>query len=419
MRICLAFYPIMDPGGLTNNNSNLCAGLQELGHETDTILLLPRTTVPRNGVSGGKGTVCPYTGFEHDQMRGYTWPVKACVPYRGEALWTAIDRLNTYDLIIWQIPVPTKKQENLGNMDWMQLYKHATPPQVAYVHDGNLIDGYPWMSLIAPYLKGVGGVNHAALHSCKQLSVKYSLTPSPQPVMEMPDLSLSAWQEKYPGFLSLQTFKAWKHVPELVAAIPHVSQGVLKYLAGKGIDYHYLTSKTKCKWPGIWDAAVAEGMEYLGVITNHMRDETLRGLTCLVDPSWSKKYATIGDHYNRVTVEAIKCGALPVVRPLGISTNLEGQGEVFKAGVNCYAIPQGCTPAQYGEALTEACTLPYNAWSKLMENAAQLLPMWDRKNVAQTFIDLSRGIHEYEGVTTPKVNIGTMSAVAHFFGADV
>jgi hypothetical protein len=201
--------------------------------------------------------------------------------------------------------------------------------------------------------------------------------------------------------------------------MPHVPLRLLKLLAGKGIDYYYLTSVDKCKWPGIWDAAVAHGMDYLGVITNEYRDAWLRRVTCLVDPSWSNKYSQIGGHFNRVVVDAIIQGALPVVRPLGISTNLDGRGELFVAGENCVAIPQHCDSYEYGQYLTAACELPYREYKRIMSNAIELLPMFDRRWVAQQVLTLSRGVHQQLGVTTPEVEKAAEDAHYDFFKGDV
>lgn len=418
MRIALVFYPIMDMGGLTNNNNNLAAGFHELGHQTETIVMLPREDVPRNGVAGGRGTRCPHTKLEHDQMRGYTWPRERCVPYLGRALPDAINKLNSYDLVVWQIPCPTKKKENYGNMDWLDLYRRCRVPQVAYIHDGNFLDGYPWLSMVAPFFKGVGCVNHAALNSMRDLSVGYALTPSPQEIGAPPDISRAAYEDRYNGFMSLQTFKAWKHVPELIQAIPFMNQGTLKLIGGRGIDYCYLTSKDKCKWPGAWQCALDNGMEYAGVVTNKERDETLRSVTALVDPSWSKKYSTIGGHYNRVIVEAIMQGALPIVRPLGISTNLEGQGELFKAGYNCLAIPQDVTPKEYAGYVDHYCSLPYEEYLPIIQAGLSMLDHWDRKRVAQTFLDLAEGRHDYVGQNSKRVYAATRDAMDDFFGGD-
>jgi len=415
MKILLAFYPIDDMGGIINHNEQLCAGLQELGHTVQTLCFLPRTDLPRNGVAGGRGTISPYTGLEFDQRRGYSWPRAHCVPYLKNANYEARRRIREFDLVIWQVAVPTKRKENRGNTDWELLYQ-ASNKNLALIHDGNFLASYPWLSDVEEYLTGLVCVHHCAFNSAKHISVPSSWIPNPQDIRATPDISYTAWSRRDPGFLSLQTFKAWKHVPELVAAMPHVAPGIRKFLAGKGIDYYYLTSKDKCKWPGIWDSAIASGMEYLDVITNEARDSYLRTVSCLVDPSWSNKYSKIGGHFNRVCVDAIMCGTLPVVRPLGISTNLEGSGELFKAGVNCVAIPQDATAQEYGEALSEACTLPYEEWNRLMENAVSLLPLFSRTTVARQVLALAEGHYQQKGVTSDEVKIAAEIAYDNFFG---
>jgi glycosyltransferase involved in cell wall biosynthesis len=418
MRILLAFYPIDDMGGIINHNEQLCAGLQELGHEVNTLCFVPRTNHPRNGIAGGRGAFSPYTGLEFDQRRGYSWPSGRIVPYLGDAnVKIAQEIIRKYDLVIWQIAVPTKRKENRGNTDWELLYQSGVP-NLAVIHDGNFLNSYPWLCDVQDYLSGLICVHHCAFNSAKNITVPSSFIPNPQePLNRPPDTSMAAWGERQPGVLSVQTFKAWKHVPEYVAAIPHMSHSIAKFLAGKGIDYYYLTSQDKCKWPDIWKYAIQSGMVYLDVITNEVRDSVLRNVTCLLDPSWSLKYSQIGGHFNRVLVDAIKCGTLPVVRPLGISTNLEGSGELFKAGVNCVAIPQGVTPMEYGRRLSEACTLPYPKWRDLMGNAIELLPLFDRKRVAEQVMELAQGDWQQMGKTTPEVEKASENAHFTFFGA--
>jgi len=415
MKILLAWYPLDDVGGILNHNEQLCAGLQELGHEVTTLCFLPREDRPRNGMAGGRGTTSPYTGLEYDQRRGYSWPYDKCIPYRGRALTTAMAVIRQFDIVIWQVAVPTKRKENRGNTDWEILYQTGVT-QLAVIHDGNFLASYPWLCDVQHFLTGLICVHHCAFNSAAYISVPSSFIPNPQHLPEKaPDISWTAWSKRRRGFLSLQTFKAWKHVPELVAAMPHVREGVVKALAGKGIDYYYLTSPDKNKWPGVWDRALRTGMDYLGVLTNDERDTILRNMTCLVDPSWSKKYSQIGGHFNRVIVDAIIQGALPVVRPLGISTNVEGRGELFVAGENCYAIPQHYSAVEYGYALSEACNLNYGSYRRIMSNAIELLPMFDRKWVAMQVLDLARGKSQQHGVTTPEVEQASDDAHYGFF----
>jgi hypothetical protein len=232
-----------------------------------------------------------------------------------------------------------------------------------------------------------------------------------------PDISQDAFNDRR-GALSVQTWKAWKRVPELLRAMLYSRHTDLK-LAGKGIDYYYLTSKDKCKYPGVWEGAMATGqVEYLDVITNEQRDELLNQVVCMVDASWSKKYAAIGAHFNRVQVEAIMNGAVPIVRDVAV------EGSMFRHDVNCLTIPWDATPQEFAELLDEYCTMPYDRYHHLMTNAIALIPNFERAKVANDYLDLASpspragrdDIFAKMGTTSKQVMTDGAHALVHFFG---
>ena len=408
MKILMGFYPAEDMGGIINHAEQLTAGLQELGHTVDLRLFMPRKDLPRNGVAGGTATKSPYTGLYFDQRKGHSWPNSHIIPYLGaQAVFRAVEIIRGYDMVIWETPIPTKRKENRGNNYWPYLYDHYVP-QVAISHDGNFPAGYPWLSVVSRHLAGVACVHPCAYANMEQLDVPRAFIPNPQHIT-YPDLSEEAFNSRVKGFLSVQTFKGWKRVPELVAAVPYMG-GVIKMLAGKGIDYYYLTSKDKCKWPGIWDAALANGMDYMDVITNEQRDVALRHVICLIDPSWSRKYAAVGSHFNRVVVDAILMGAVPVMRPLGLGT-----GSDFVDGVNCLTIPQGATPQEYGERVAEICKMNYSDYIAIMTEAVKLLPQFDRTQVASQFVNLALHGSSTTGTLSQLVAQGGQTAMKEFF----
>lgn len=409
MRILITFFEIADAGGIINHHEQLCAGLQELGHEVHTKLLMWRVDRPRS-VAGGKGPA-GYAGLPFDQRKGFSWGPNDVIPYQGAgnlARWK--EYASGFDLIIWQVAVPTKRAENRGNTDWIGLY-NVSVPQVAVIHDGNFLDSYPWMHLIRERLTGIACVHTCAYNSARHIDVPSSLILNPQDVSKAPDLSKEAFFRRKKGFLSVQTFKAWKHVPELVAAISHMGN-ITKQLAGKGIDYYYLTSKDKCKYPGVWGQALGHGMVYLDVITNEERDHILRNVTLLIDPSWSKKYSAIGGHFNRVMVDAILQGALPVARDLGVGL---GPDELFKHNVNCLTIPWDYTPREFGHLVTDYANLPYEEYLRIMEGAVELLPRFDRKQIADRFVRLGQGAHTQIGTLSDDVKLKSFVALKDFF----
>lgn len=401
MKILITFFPIDDMGGIINHHEQLCAGLQELGHEVTTKLLVWRDTAPAT-MSGGRDPR-GHAGLPFDQRKGFSWTYMDIIPYKGaENLARWKEYASGFDLIIWQVAVPTKRAENRGNTDWLELYR-VDVPQVAIIHDGNFLDSYPWLSLVGARLSAIACVHTCAYNSAKHIDIKSALVLNPQELGPPPDLSKEAFFQRRKGFLSLQTFKAWKRVPEMVAACSHMGN-ITKLLAGKGIDYYYLTSQDKCKWPGVWDEALGHGLVYLDVINNERRDRELRTVTTLIDASWSKKYAKIGGHFNRVSIDAIKQGAMPVVRDLAIGTASE---ELFKDNVNCLVIPWDATPGEFGHLATEYANLPYESYSRIMGSAVQLLPLFERKSIAQQFINLAME------VALPSEQIGSMDPAVY------
>ncbi len=410
MKILITFFPIDDLGGIINHHEQLCAGLQELGHEVTTKLLMWRDHAPRS-VAGGNDDY-GHSGLLYDQRKGFSWTADNIIPYKGTA---NLDRWKKYaesfDLIIWQVAVPTKRAENRSNTDWIGLYNVDTP-QVAVIHDGNFLDSYPWLHLVGGRLTGLACVHTCAFNSARHINVPSALILNPFDISNPAPIDKASFQARRPGFLSVQTFKAWKRVPELCAAMPYMGN-IAKVLAGKGIDYYYLTSKDKCKYPGVWDAALESGMDYVGVVSNGWRDATLRKVTTLIDASWSKKYGAIGAHFNRVMVDAILQGAVPIARDLGIGGKID---DIFLHGHNCFAVPWNASSKEFGEMVTDYASISYLEYKNIMTAARLLLPRFERKLIAQRFIDLGMGdLCEQRGVLSEDVKLKGYQALQHFF----
>ncbi len=410
MKILITFFPIDDMGGIINHHEQLCAGLQELGHQVTTKLLMWRDKAPLS-VAGGR-TDMGASGLSFDQRKGFQWASANIIPYKGAAnLEKWKEYASGFDLIIWQVAVPTKRAENRSNTDWIGLYD-VDPQQIAVIHDGNFLDSYPWLHLVGNRLAGLACVHNCAFNSARHINVPSALILNPFDISNPASIDRAAFNVRNPGFLSVQTFKAWKRVPELCAAVPYMGN-IAKHLAGKGIDYYYLTSEDKCKYPGIWQNAVEHGLNYLDVISNFQRDKILRSVTTLIDPSWSKKYGAIGAHFNRVMVDAIIQGAVPIARNLGIGGRAD---DLFQHRKNCLIIMDGVGPELYGNLVNQYCNMEYEFYEHLISNGRALLPSFERKVIAQRFIDLGRGmLCEQCGVLSEEVKIKGYMALQHFF----
>ena len=408
MKVLITMYDINNPGGIINHNENLIAGLKELGHEVDFVELLWRERSSEKRVSDKTGFEEKHSGYPVHQGKGWLFPVQKRIPYKGReniAWW--LDFANQFDLVIWQIPVPTKRKDNQGNNDWPYLYElDPWVNQIAIIHDGNLAKSYPWIEHIGERLSGLACVHPCAYHGAGTTNIPRALIFNPQEVDNHP---VPSWAEKEKGFISLQPFKAWKHVDDLVRSIPHMRKDTVKYLAGGGIEYNYMTSKDKCKehyfvssadtdidpseyGRKIWDVALDNGMSWLGYITETAGKEHMQKLRCLIDPSWSKAYAKVGDHFNRVVVDGMLEGAIPVARNLGISTNESGIGEVFKPGKHYVMVPYDAKPKEFADIVEEVVNFPEQEAEQYYTNHQELLQEFDRRHIAEQYIELGAGL---------------------------
>jgi glycosyltransferase involved in cell wall biosynthesis len=182
-----------------------------------------------------------------------------------------------------------------------------------------------------------------------------------------------------------------------------------KHVAGGGIEYAYMTSKDKCKeqyfarrkedpdYKGkdgterIFNRALEADMRWHGWIINEKRDRLLHHLRCLIDPSWNINFSKQGDHFNRVTTDAMIAGCIPIARNLGMSSNHHGTGVVFKPNTNYIMIPHNATPKEFADYVDHACNLTKNMATKIQENNFKLLKNFDNKTVAKQYIDLAQG----------------------------
>jgi hypothetical protein len=113
-------------------------------------------------------------------------------------------------------------------------------------------------------------------------------------------------------------------------------------------------------------------------------------------------------------VDAILQGALPVARDLGVGL---GEGELFRHNDNCLTIPWDYTPKEFGHLVTEYAYLSYDEHTRILERGVDLLPLFDRRIIAQFFIDLSKGYKDQIGTLDPIVALKSYTALQEFFYA--
>lgn len=425
MKILVALHSVMDLGGIINHTEQLIGGLKDLGHTVH----LKQFVYGMNAYAqnrDGDFLVGP-SGIPHHQGKGWNFNRMQRVPYRGGAnLSSAKQILSEYDLVIWTVPVPSKNKENLGNHEWVELYDLPEKvKQIAFVHDGNIRNGAPHILAIQHHLRGIACVHGCAFNGADFITTPRALIVNPQ---ENPVRDTLDWLSKKPGFVNMQTFKAWKHAHELIQAIaymPKKKEGELREVAGLGIEYQYMTSEDKCKdeyyhtgsgmiFESIrfWDAAENNGMTHHSYWNTEEVSKWLTSARVLVDPSWSKKYSAIGGHWNRVVVDAMIHGAIPVATEMGMGS------EIFQPHVHYVPIePGGNDPQAYADTILEVSNYPWQRAKELRDNARDLLPMFDRKTVAQRVIDLSNyDIPVSMGTENPDIQTKASDIMFNHFG---
>lgn len=398
MKILVAFHSCMDLGGIINHTEQLIGGLKDLGHDVHFREFVWAETVRSKKVEGN-WRIGP-SGVPYDQGKGWNFPSSHRIPYRTwPRVKAAQEFLSWFDLVIWTVPVPSQSANNRGNSDWVGLYDlPPTTKQIAFSHDGNAEAGYPHILAIADKLSAIACVHACALKATDYIPVNRGLILNPQhnPVREV-----LHWDSKLPGFFNMQTFKAWKRVHELVEAIaymPKLRENELRHVIGDGIERRYMRSEDKCKenyfhdqnddWFSsmkFWDAALVNGMTADSHWQEDKVSEALHSARVLVDPSWSKKYAQKGGHWNRVVVDAMIHGCIPVAREMGMGT------ELFEPWVHYVPIDQEATPQEYAERVLSVGDMDASTAATFREANLEILPRFDRKNVAGHLIDLAYG----------------------------
>jgi glycosyltransferase involved in cell wall biosynthesis len=405
MKIMMVMHTFNNFGGIINHCEHLVAGLKEIGHEVTFAYLKPNKQVKpveiptelKEGYEIGIGT-----GYPVHQGDGWI------APYYSYKVKESIDQFvqdaNQHDLVIWQSIFGFKNKDTEQYLEWLPMIEQITAKQVPIIHDANLKKLYPWIVLFEKHFAGLACVHPAAYDSADFMDVPRALILNPQDIAGIPETP--PFNQRDNKILSIQTFKRWKRVDDLVRAVPYMKD-VKTLVGGYGIEAAYMMSKDKCKeeyfatsqydpdvtpdreGKRIWENAENSGnFKYLGFISGAKRDEILATSKFLVDPSWSN---TFGEHFNRVVIDAMRIGTVPIAVNYGVSNNDEGMGTVLKAGVNYCMLKKDFTPKEYGEAIANYCFMREEDYRQIQLNNYELIKQFDRKVVAQHYIDLAMG----------------------------
>lgn len=330
MRVLVAMHFASSFGGLINHAEHLIRGFKAAGHDTHFCELVHRETVrdvsrkikPSEREEWGVS----FAGTSVHQLKG--WDGHLRMPYKGEkAIREWKEFAQSFDLILWIMLVPTMRKDHIGNTNWLHIYNlEGKTKQLGIITDVHLTERCPHFMEVSQNFVGLICVHDSSFETAKPTGMRCSFQLNPFDLSMFPE-KVPAYKDREKGFLSAHTWKGWKRIPELVAAIPHMPQkNFKKYVAGCGIDYNYMTTPDPKKMKSfclddygrrIWDVALDYGMFYMGVITEEVRNKHMLKTRVFVDSSWSKSFSEHGGHLNRVAYESFLLGNILVARDLG------------------------------------------------------------------------------------------------------
>jgi glycosyltransferase involved in cell wall biosynthesis len=398
MKILVVCNDFNNFGGIISHTEQLIAGFKDLGYETGFVYL-------RSTKTGGKFSE-DYDREGYDVGVGTGIPVHQGKGWRGEYLSFLndsdvnkfVDLANSYDVVIWQSIFGFKCQDSEGKQSWLKMFTDVKAKHIIIVHDGNLRKNYPWIHHLREHIAGLACVHPSALNQADALDIPRALIVNPQDISRA---KKTEYSKRKNTIFSLQTFKRWKRVDDLVAAVPYIDGDVI--VAGDGIERAYMASKDKCKpeyyctlerdpqatpdrvGKPIWQNALEDTMSYIGFVSEEKRDEILSEVKFLLDPSWSRTY---GEHFNRVVIDAMIQGVVPIARNLGVSDNEEGVG-LLKPDKNYLMIPWNATPKVFGDLCNQFLSMSEAEYNEIVEHNLEFIKMFNRKEVAKQYIDLA------------------------------
>ena len=219
-------------------------------------------------------------------------------------------------------------------------------------------------------------------------------------------------------FFAAHMFKSMKHMEELIAAIPYIQKGEEERfkvkIAGTGIEYNYMTSDTKTKSNymcttkrdpnlpkkldgklSLWDRAEKFGMEYMGQMSGGEVINTLKNTKFAIDPSWAEHYAHYcRTHINGFIIEAMLCGAYPVLRDYrGLVRGEEKEiyDPLFE-NIRAIIIPWDATPKEFAETLKKAMKMsPAKYLKDTKHNFDLVYELFNATKNAEEIIRLAKG----------------------------
>jgi glycosyltransferase involved in cell wall biosynthesis len=179
---------------------------------------------------------------------------------------------------------------------------------------------------------------------------------------------------------------------KVVEAARHLQSSSI-VLGGDGIEGRYMRSvdKVKPKYVGLWSSFLESGNTYKGMMTHDELFAQYQTSRAMVDMSYSRKFAALGNHFNRSCIESYNCGVLPICTRENMAEN-SPQVPLFVPGKNYIPVDADIRPEALAEVLDWAVNLPESMTTHMIEAGRKILSdHFDYRKSCQEYLKLAKG----------------------------
>lgn len=400
MKVLITALEICDYGGIVNHVEYLMKGFKEDGHEVEFCILrdsnIPlfvskRTTESKGAYTSQMGGLCHTTNG---------WYGARKFGYRSEAGLLRYQELaSRADLIIHEVPGPPPDSEGW----WKRIYD-VSAPQIIAAHDCHFREFYPHVALLKDKIKAITCTQHAGYVALEWCPIPRAFIGAPHEVLDWN--SLPTWDQRGPTAVSAHVWKAWKQMHRVVEAAPLLQNSSI-VLGGDGIEGRYMRSvdKVKPKYVGLWDKFLRSGNTYRGMMTHEELFNQYRHSRVMVDMSYSRKFSSLGNHFNRSYIESVNNGVIPICTRENMREN-NPQVPLFEDGKTHVPVDADASPQTLAQIIDWATNLPRSMTEHMIARGRKILTdHFDYRRSCEEYIKLARG--QPAGIY-PKLEIGAM-----------
>lgn len=389
MKVLLTIYDINDYGGIIGDIEYLARGLREHGHTVDLICLrnVDRDPYRKRFQKAQPGDYPSVFGGTCNTLRG--WDGIRVFGYGTPSRVRQIQaKMLEYDLVIHEIPSPKEEDWPLAR----EIYR-TDVNQIIAAHDAHFREHYYWINDVAPYITAITCTNHAGYVALEHCEIPRAFIGAAHEVALWE--GLKSWEGRHANVICAHVWKAWKQMHKVVAAGPLLSPRTTLIMGGDGIEGRYMRSVDKCKpkYEGLWPAFTeSPRCEYEKLMSESgLKDEYAVGRV-MIDMSFSKKFARLGNHFNRSIIEAANYGCVAICTTENMREN-SPQVPLFEDDVTHVAVPADSDPQYLADVMEWAANDMHPDDHGTMVAAVRqvLSDHFDYRKTSLQYLDLAQG----------------------------